>query len=302
MKIVVAGGTGFLGRYIARALADSGHEVAILGRSAAKVASIPMLAGLGAVEGDVTDPSSLAGALNGAEAVVNAVQFPNHPIEVPRKGLTYDRYDRQGTENLVAAAEAAGVQRFVYISGAGADVTSEKTWYRAKGLAEKALAASALSWTVLRPSWAYGPEDKALNKFVAIARFSPVIPQLGVAPQRVQPVHVDDIALAVARIFERWKDNTTYEIGGPEVMTMNQIIRTLLEAMGIKRWVLPVPLPLAKLGTAPLILLPKPPMTPQGIDFAAQDGIVDTSLLRENLGLEPVPLAEGLARYIKRKR
>ena len=301
MKIVVAGGTGFLGRHIASDLRDHGHDVSILGRSPKKVASIPMLDGMTGVEGDVTDPSSLTGALAGTEAVVNAVQFPNHPVEVPRKGLTYDRYDRQGTENLVTAAREAGVQRFVYISGAGADVTSDKTWYRAKGLAENAVEASGIEWAVLRPSWAYGPEDKALNKFALIARFSPVIPQLGVTPQRVQPVHVDDIALAVSRIFERWAPGAVYEIGGPQVMTMNEIIRTLLDTMGLKRLVVPVPLLLAKLGTAPLVLLPKPPMTPQGIEFAVQDGIVDTSFLRQSLDIDPVPLAEGLARYIKKR-
>lgn len=300
MKIVVAGGTGFLGRHIARSLADGGHEVAILGRSPEKIDAIPELGGMRGVRGDVTDPSSLTGALDGAEAVVNAVQFPNHPVEVPRKRLTYDRYDRQGTENLLAAAERSGVQKFVYISGAGADVTSDKTWYRAKGFAEKAIAESSLEWAVLRPSWAYGPEDKALNKFVQIARFSPAIPQLGVAPQRVQPVHVDDIALAVRRIFERWSTGKIYEIGGPDVMTMNEIIKTLLDVRGVKRAVLPVPLALAKLGTSPLVLLPKPPMTPQGIEFAAQDGIVDITALRDELGVDPVSLAEGLARYIKK--
>ena len=301
MKIVVAGGTGFLGRHITRALLDGGHEVAVLGRSPSKVTSIPLLIGADAVKGDVTDPSSLTGALEGAGAVVNAVQFPNHPIEVPRRGLTYDRYDRQGTENLLSEAKRAGVQRFVYISGAGADVTSDKTWYRAKGLAERAIADSGLEWSVLRPSWAYGPEDKALNKFVGMARFSPVIPRLGLAPQRVQPVHVDDIALSVRRIFERWDSGRAYEIGGPDVMTMEDIIRTLLEVMGLKRAIVAVPLPLAKAGTAPLIVLPKPPMTPQGIDFAVQDGIVDTSLLEKELDVHPVPLAEGLARYIKKR-
>lgn len=301
MKIVVAGGTGFLGRHISIALSDAGHEVRVLGRSRSKVASIPGLQLLEAVEGDVTDPSSLTGSLEDADAVVNAVQFPNHPVEVPRRGLTYDRFDRQGTENLLEEARRAGVKRFVYISGAGADVTSDKTWYRAKGMAERAIRDSGLDWTILRPSWAYGPEDKALNKFASIARFSPVIPQLGLAEQRVQPVHVDDIATAVVRIFERWTGARIYEIGGPDVMTMNQIVRTLLAAMGLKRPVLPIPLPLAKLGTAPLTLLPSPPMTPQGIEFAVQDGVVDTSILREELGIEPVSLSKGLARYIKKR-
>jgi len=298
--IVVAGGTGFLGRHISRALADGGHRVIVLGRDPKKVDSIPELSGLEARRGDVTDPSSLTGALEGADAVVGAVQFPNHPVEVPRKGLTYDRYDRQGTENLLDEARRAGVKRYVYLSGAGARVTSDKTWYRAKGLAERAIEESGLEFAVIRPSWAYGPEDRALNRLAQIARLSPIVPQLGVRPQLVQPVYVEDIALAFRKVFEiddSW--GRIFEIGGPTIMTMSEITHTLLDAMGKKRLVLPIPLALAKLGTAPLILLPSPPMTPQGVDFAAQDGLVDTAELEKVLDVHPIPLREGLARYIK---
>jgi NADH dehydrogenase len=297
--IVVAGGTGFLGRHIASALVEAGHEVIILGRNRAKVSSVPELSGLEARTGDVTDPSSLTGVLEGADAVVGAVQFPNHPVEVPRKGLTYDRYDRQGTENLVEEARRAGVKRYVYLSGAGAKVTSDKSWYRAKGLAERAIEDSGIEFAVIRPSWAYGPEDRALNRLAQIARLSPIVPQLGVRPQLVQPVHVEDIALAFRRVFEvedAW--GRTFEIGGPRIMTMNEIIHTLLDVMGKKRLVLPIPLALAKLGTAPLVMLPSPPMTPFGIDFAVQDGLVDTAELEKVLEVHPLPLREGLARYI----
>ncbi|MGH2754289.1 MAG: NAD(P)H-binding protein [Actinomycetota bacterium] len=297
--IAVAGGTGFLGRHITRALLDGGHHVIVLGRDPRKVARIPELAGTEARRADVTDPASLAGVLEGVGAVVGAFQFPNHPIEIPRKGLTYDRYDRQGTQNLLVEAKRAGVARYVYLSGAGADVTSHKTWYRAKGLAERALRESALEFAIVRPSWAYGPADRALNRFAQIARFSPVVPQLGVRPQFVQPVHADDIGMAFKRILgsdDAW--GHIFEIGGPRIMTMNEIIRTLLEVMGKRRLVVPVPLLLAKLATAPLALLPRPPMTPHGIDFAVQDGLVDSSLTQKILGVEPVSLHEGLARYI----
>lgn len=298
MRIVVAGGTGFLGRAISRDLLRAKHDVTVLSRDPAGVPRIPELRGASAERGDVTDAASLSGVLDGAEAIVNCVQFPNHPVEVPRRGLTYDRYDRQGTENLLAEASRAGVESFVYLSGAGADPTSSKSWYRAKGLAEGAIRKSGLRWAILRPSWAYGPGDKALNKLAKIARFSPVLPQLGTAPQRIQPVFVDDIALAVRRIFERDAWGHVIEIGGPTVMTMHEVMETLLDAMGKSRPILPVPVGLAKFGTAPLRMLPNPPMTPQGIEFAVQDGLVDTTALREILGITPLPLKEGLSRYI----
>lgn len=300
MKVVVTGGTGFLGRHISRALMDHGHEVTVLGRDPKKVISIPELAGADATKADVTEPATLRGRFDGADAVVQAAQFPNHPVEVPARGLTYDRYDRQGTVNVLTEAQRADVGRFVYISGAGADPVSEKTWYRAKGLAERAIVQSGIDYAIVRPSWAYGPEDRALNRFAQIAKLSPVVPQPGAAVQRIQPVYVGDVALTVARIFERSAWNDVYEIGSREVMTMNEVVHTLLDVMGKRRAVLPIPAPLLKVATAPLKLLPSPPMSPSGIEFATQDGIVDITKAVEVLGVDPVPLREGLQVYIAR--
>jgi NADH dehydrogenase len=252
------------------------------------------------VLGDVTYPESLSGTLDGADAVVGCVQFPNHPVEIPRKDITYDVFDRLGTEHLLEEALRAGVSRYVYLSGAGADLTSDKSWYRAKGFAERAVIDSGIDHAIVRPSWAYGPEDRALNTFALIARFSPVVPQIGVRPQRVQPVHCGDIASVFRRIFEVEAWGRIFEVGGPEVMTMREVIKTLLEAIGKRRLILPIPLWLAKLGTAPLVVLPKPPMSPFGIEFAVQDGLADNSLLESVLDLHPVPLREGLARYMER--
>jgi uncharacterized protein YbjT (DUF2867 family) len=300
MKVLVAGGTGFIGRHICKRLLGDGHAVKVLGRNPAKISRMPQLVGAEAVYGDVTDPATLAESLKGVDVAVQAVQFPNHPIEVPRKGLTYERFDHQGTVNLLGSARDAAVPRFVYISGAGADVSSEKTWYRAKGLAERAITSSGLDFAIVRPSWAYGPEDRALNRFAQIARISPVVPQLGIETQRIQPVWVGDVALTAARVLERDAWNDVYEIGSREVMTMHQVVRTLLEVMGKRRLIVPIPVGLLKLGTAPLKLLPRPPMTPAGIDFAIQEGLVNITKTVEVLGVDPITLRDGLRRYITR--
>ena len=299
MRVVVAGGTGFMGRRIARALLDAGHEVGVLGRNPAKVQALDDLRGAGSITGDVTDPSSLRGTLETADAVVAAVQFPNHPMEQPRKGLTYDRYDRQGVENLLVEARRAGVKRFLYLSGAGADVTSDRSWYRAKGFAEQAVRRSELEHLILRPSWAYGPADRALNRFALMAKLSPAVVVPGTAPQLVQPVFVDDVAAAFRNALDRddaW--NATYEIGSRAVMTMHEVVETMLQVMGKKRAIVHLPLGLLKIATAPLVVLPKPPMTPHGLDFATQDGLVDIEPMVAALGIEPKPLAEGLKQYL----
>ena len=298
MKVVVAGGTGFIGRYITRALLDTGHEVTVLSRGGS-TSQIPQLVGANSTKADVTDPASLRGRLDGADAVVGVVTFPNYPAEVPRRGITFDRYDRQGTENLLAEAARAGVAHYVYISGAGADPKSPVVWYRAKGRVEDAVRASGLKHAILRPSWAYGPEDKALNRFVQIARFSPVVPRIGVKRQEIQPVYVEDIGSAVAAIFQKDAWGKTYEIGGPDVMSMDAVIRTMLKVLGKHRLIVPVPALIPKLATAPLTLLPSPPMTPAGIEFAVQDGLVDAAEMEADLDVHPVPLEEGLSTYLR---
>ncbi len=307
MRLVVAGGTGFVGRHIVRGLLDAGHDVGVLGRDPRRTYSIPMLRGADALEGNVTEPRTLVGVLDGADGVIGAVQFPGYPAEVARSGLTFDRYDREGTENLLAEATRAGVTRYLYISGANSTPSSDKSWYRAKGRAEEAVRAAGLRFVILRPSWAYGPGDRALNTYAAMARYSPVIPMIvrldggRMIPQRIQPVYIEDVALAVRRAFERedaW--DRSFDVGGPEVMTMKEVIETLLEVSGRKRLIVPIPDVLAKVGVAPMLALPKPPMTPAAIDFVTQDGVVDLAELEKVLEVHPVSLREGLSRYIGR--
>jgi NADH dehydrogenase len=299
LKIVVAGGTGFLGRYIVGALVADDHDVTVLGRDPGKVSRIRHLHGANATRGDITDAATLTGTLEGADAVVGAVGFPNYPVEQPRKGLTFNRFEWLGTQNLLAESRRSGVDRYVYVSGAGADAASEKRWYRAKGLAEEAIRSSEVSHAIVRPSWAYGPEDRALNRFVQIARLSPVIPKPGIRVQRIQPVFIEDVAETVRRIFridDAW--DRVFEVGGPDVLTMDQVIRTMLEVVGKKRLVVGIPVSVLKVATAPLVLLPKPPMSPSGIEFAVQDGIVDTTELEKVLDFHPRSLREGLSRYL----
>lgn len=299
MKIVVVGGTGFIGRHVVRALLDDGHDVTVVGRNPGAVSGIPLLSGANATRGDVTDPASLTGTLEGADAVVMTVTFPNYPMELPRKGLTFERYEAEGARHLLDETKRADVSRFLYVSGAGADPASDKSWYRAKGLAEAAIKQSGVDYVIIRPSWIYGPGDKSVNKIATMVRLSPVVPRLGVRPQRIQPLYVGDFAEAVKRAFARddaW--NKTFEIGGPEVLTMEEVVDAIAEVLQKKRVQVPIPLPLAKAGSATLVLLPKPPMTPTGVEFAAQDGLVDMRETKRVLEVDPVTFREGLSKYL----
>lgn len=296
--IAVAGGSGFLGRHIVRALVSKGAPVRVLSREPGRV---PEFGQKETLPGDVRDRASLDPAIAGCDAVVMAAQFPGHPVEKPRRGRSYDAVDRAGTENLIAAARSAGVERFVYVSGAGVGEARPEPWFVAKDRAEELVRSSGMSWMILRPSWSYGEGDRALNRIARIARLSPVVPVLGWNRQKVMPVWAGDVGAAVASAFEvptAW--DRVFEIGGPDVLTMREVVRTLVRALRLRRLLVPVPKVLAKIATAPLALLPKPPLTPQAVDFATGDAVVDSTAAREVLGIDPISLYDGLARIFSR--
>ncbi len=196
-RVAVAGGTGFVGGAIAAELHRRGHHVVVLShRGEAARGQLPDDVELRTA--DVTEPDRLAAALAGIDLLVIALAFPNSPIEAPRKGRTFEAVDAQGTEHLIAAARAAGVARVVYISGAGAAPDAKRHWFRAKWRAEEAVRGSGLTWTVIRPTWIYGPGDVSLNRFVGFARRLRMVPMTNFGTQQLAPVFVDDIARLAA--------------------------------------------------------------------------------------------------------
>lgn len=300
--ILVAGGTGFVGAGIVRELVRRGKPVAVLSRNADKVSSrFPGLT-VAARQGDVTDPASLPAALAGVETVIGCQQFPNSPIENPDKGYTFEKVDAEGTENLVAAAKAAGVKRYIYLSGVGA-APEGRHWFRAKWRAEKAVRESGLVYTIIRPTWVYGPEDKSLNRFLGMARFLPFVPLIGAAgKQQMQPVFIEDVGRAVAESLDSpAAENQLFELGGPEVMSMSDVVRTALQVSGKKRLLLASPKPVMKVVASLLQFAPGRPLTPDAIDFITADAVAEGTAIRDKLGLALTPLRDGLATYMGKK-
>lgn len=300
MNVVVAGGTGLLGRAITKALLDAGHTVVVASRS--QPARDPIDARASWVRADVTDPSTLPAALAGADAVVDAVQFPNSPIEDPKKGLTFERIDLGGTKNLVDAAKAAGVPRFVGLSGVGAAEDAEFHWLRYKWAEEQHIKASGVPFTMFRPSWIYGPRDVSLNRFLGFARFLPFIPIVGDGKTRISALFIDDLAAHVVAAVER--DDVRgriFEIGGPDVLSMDEVVRAALKAAGKKRFLMHQPASLMRMVAGIAQRLPGRLLTPDAVDFITMDGVADTGPLVEAFGLRLTPIAEGLATYLPTK-
>ncbi len=197
--ILVAGGSGFIGSAVVRRLVSDGQDVAVMTAHPERSKTRIEAAGARPVRGDVQEPASLPDAVRDAESVVQALTFPTFPVQKPRKGYTFEEFDGRGTAALVAASEAAGVRKFVYVSGSGAAADAAKVWFRAKWAGEEAVRAAQVDHVILRPSWVYGPDDPALNKFVAFHRRLPFVPVIGPGSQRLQPVFVEDVGKALAQ-------------------------------------------------------------------------------------------------------
>ncbi len=297
-RVIVAGGSGFIGRAVVRRLVASGGEVAVMTAHPGRSQEAIRRMGAVPVRGDVTDPDSLPRAVAGARAVIQALTFPTFPVEKKSRGFTFEAFDHHGTARLAAAAAAAGVGRFVYCSGSGAAPDARETWFRAKWGGEQAVRGAGVPFAIVRPSWVYGPEDRALNRFVTVARWLPFVPVVGDGRQRLQPVYIDDVAAVLARAAEPDGPSGVFEIGGPDVMTMNDVLRTMLTVMDKRRPLVHVPPALPKAAGAVLQWLPKPPLSPDAVDFLTGDALADTRSLLEAFDITLTPLPAGLASYL----
>ena len=276
MKVLVAGGTGFIGSYLCRALAEAGHEVTALSRSPEDTPD-----GVDGAVGDVTAYDSIEPAVDGQDAVVNLVALS--PLFEPKGGNEmHDRIHRGGTENLVRAAEAGGVDRFVQLSALGADPDGDTAYIRSKGNAEEIVRAGGFDWTIVRPSVVFGDG----GEFVSFTKrlkgmFAPGIPMYplpGGGRTRFQPIHVEDLVpMLVTMVEEDEHANETYEIGGPEMLTLREVTNLVYEAERKEITIVSLPMPLAKVGLTVLGAIPGFPMGPDQYRSLKFDNTTDAN-------------------------
>lgn len=261
MKVLVTGGTGFIGSYLCRGLADAGHEVTALSRSPADTPD-----GVASAVGDVTAYDSVEPVVDGHDAVVNLVALS--PLFEPKGGNEmHDTVHRGGTENLVRASEANDVDRFIQLSALGADPDGATAYIRAKGQAEAIVRESDLGWTIVRPSVVFGEG----GEFVSFTKrlkgmFAPGVPMYplpGGGTTRFQPIYVEDLVpMLITMVDDDEHAGETYEIGGPEKLTLRDVTNLVYEAERKGVRIVPLPMPLAKVGLTVLGAVPGFPMGP----------------------------------------
>lgn len=291
--VTVFGGSGFLGRHIVERLVAYVAEVRIAVRRPHRFRfpEDPAPGRIVVIGADVRDDESVAKAVAGATAVVNAVA-----AYVEKRGVTFAAVHEEGARKVAQHAARLGVETLVHISGIGADPVSPSRYIRARGRGELVVREAFPRATILRPSAMFGRRAGIFSPFAAVARSLPIFPLVGGGRTKLQPVHVRDVAVAVERaLIEPHARGRTFELGGPEIYTVNECVRLVLRELGLRRSCVSIPFAVAELLAAALERLPNPPLTVGMIDLLRRDNVVSpNSSGFVDLGITPISFEEAL--------
>lgn len=300
--IIVTGATGYVGSHITRYLAAQGQPVRALvynperAKREGRLSDVP----IELIQGDVTQPETLDKAFQGVEAIIHTVA-----IAIEKGRRTYEAINYTGTVNTVNAAIRSGVRRFINMSQLGADSRLPYRFLASKGKAQEFVASSGLDWTAFRPSVIWGPEDEFANTFAKLVPLSPIIYPIVAGPEaKFQPVWVDDVAASVANALNNpGTIGKEFELGGPEILTLEEIERRTLKAIGTNRLMVRFPLPLLKVVVALMeAVLPNPPVTRSLLELLAVSNVTERNAIRDFVA-EPRPFTpENIAPYMLKFR
>jgi uncharacterized protein YbjT (DUF2867 family) len=291
--ILVTGGTGFVGPKVVRALRERDEPVRALVRDRRRGAQLETW-GCELVEGDMTDAASLRRAVEGCDAVVHLVS-----IRTGKPGQ-FEAIMSRGTRDLVTAAREAGVGRFLHMSavGTGVETRDMTPYYRAKWEMEQAVEESEIPHVIFRPTFVFGRDGGVLPTFIRQVRWSPVTPIVGSGEGRVQPIWVEDVAAFFAEAVR--KDGAagrTFELGGPDAVSWNELFARIKRVLGARRATLHVPMPVMRAQAAVFELLPKPLVTRDDLKMlTALDHVADMRPALETFGLPLLSLDEQIRR------
>ena len=290
MTVLVTGSTGFLGRQVVQRLVETNHDVRVMVRrpgTESIFASPPNEV----CYGNVSDPDALMEACRGISEVI-------HLVAVIRGGARqFDAINRQGTANLIAAAKEAGsVRRFVHLSALGAANAPNLRYLHSKWAGEREVINGGIPYVIIRPSLIFGPGDEFTNAVAALVRAVPVTPVIGSGNNRLQPIHVDDVAHCVAlSVSGNVRGNRVIEIGGPSQLAYNEIVRTITRTLGRRRilmnvpvWKLRAPIALMELLTS------KPPINTAMLQLVTLRNVAETDSVEREFGFAPRPLAGNI--------
>ena len=290
MKIIVLGGTGFVGRVLLARLASEGHSLTVLSRNldAHLVRLLPP--GTRLLAGDVYDPEWLKTNFVGADAVINLVGILN---EAGDNGRGFQRAHVALTKLVIAACQLAGVRRLLQMSSLNAG-RGDSFYLKSRGEAEAAVKASGLDWTIFEPSVIFGVGDGFFCRFAELLKLAPFLP-LAKAGTRFAPVYVGDVVEAMRRaLHARNTIGQVYELYGPEVFSLGELVRMTARQLGLKRWVLPLPDALGRLQGLVFDFVPGKPFSSDNYRSLKLDSVGAIDGLHQ-LGIVPTRVGQQLA-------
>lgn len=291
-KVVVFGGTGFLGRRVVRHLLDHACAVRAASRHPERGESIfPATPLLELVRADIGEDATVRDAVKDAFAAVNAVS-----LYVERGNQTFHSVHVEAAERLARHARDAGIARLVHVSGIGADPASSSPYIRSRGGGEHAVRAAFPEATIVRPAVMFGPDDAFLTPLTGLLRRFPVFPVFGNGDTRLQPAHVEDVAEAIARIIDAPQAQALYELAGPRIYTYQGLLETVSSHFGLRRAFVPVPFVIWRTLAYFAELLPQPPITRNQVELMRIDNVSSPDRLGFGaLGIQPGGIETVLA-------
>jgi len=294
-NVLVVGGSGFVGRYVVAELVGRGCRVLVPSRRRDKAKHLILLPTCEVVDADLHDDAALGRLVAGQDAVVNLVGIL-HGSEV-----RFEQAHVVLTRRILAACAASGLRRYLHMSALGADADGPSMYQRSKGRAEVAVRESALAWTIFRPSVIFGAEDGFLNLFAKLSAIAPVLP-IGGADVKFQPVWVGDVATAFANCLDNEASvGRIYELAGPKVYTLRELVRFAAEAAGRPRPVIALPDGIARLQARLMELAPgEPLLSRDNLDSMKRDNIASQQpyVPAPELGIGPAPLEPEASLYL----
>ena len=300
--VTIFGGTGFVGRHVVRRLADAGYTVKVATRCPESAYFLRPCGKVGQIVPfpcNYHDESSIAAAVKGSQMVVNCIG-----ILYERRKSRFEQAHVTIPRHIAQACKNGGVARLVHISALSADKSASK-YARTKKQGEDAIRASFPAATILRPSVVFGPEDNFFNKFARLSMLAPALPLFGGGKTKFQPVYVGDVAAAVMAALTlpafgaQNPQGKTYELGGPEIVTLKEIFQRLFAITERRRLLVPLPWSLSKLKALFLGLLPNPVITMDQVESLKTDTVVAPDALSfANLQLVPTGMSLILPSYL----
>ena len=290
-RVVVFGGTGFLGRRVVRHLLQHGFAPRVASRHPDRgAAAFTGGSGLDFVNADIADRSSVGAAVAGAFAVVNAVS-----LYVERNGATFRSVHVDAAATVAEAAHRCGMARLVHTSGIGADPQSGSSYIRSRGDGEAAVRAAFAAATIVRPAVMFGRDDAFLEPLAGMLRSVPVFPLFGRGTTRLQPVFVEDVAEAIVRAIATPTPAPLYELGGPQTFTYAELLRTVAARLRSHPILLPVPFAIWRLLAFAAEALPRAPITRNQVELMMCDTIASSDVPGfQHLGIEPRGIGDVL--------